>query len=57
MGKETYLKSKEAAAYIGVSFRTMQNYIADGLIPSTKPAGRRLIKERDLDAFLANERR
>lgn len=55
MAKETYLKSREAAAYIGVSFRTMQNYIADGLIPCTKPGGRWLFKKRDLDAFLNNE--
>lgn len=55
MAKETYLRSREAAAYIGVSFRTMQNYIADGLIPCTKPCGRWLFKKRDLDAFLNNE--
>ncbi len=57
MGKETYLRTKEAAEYIGVCFRTMQNYIADGLIPCTKPAGRWLFKKRDLDAFLNNENR
>ena len=55
MAKETYLGTKEAAEYIGVCFRTMQNYIADGLIPCTKPAGRWLFKKRDLDAFLSNE--
>ncbi len=44
MSKETYMKSKEAAAYIGVCFRTLQTYIADGLIPCTKPAGRWLFK-------------
>ena len=55
MAKETYLRSKAAAEYIGVSFRTMQNYIADGLIPCTKPGGRWLFKKRDLDAFLNNE--
>jgi len=54
MGKEIYLKSKEAAAYIGVCYRTMQTYIADGLIPCTKPAGRWLFKQRDLDAFMEN---
>ena len=68
MGRETYLRSKEAAEYIGVCFRTMheyigvcfrtmQNYIADGLIPCTKPGGRWLFKKRDLDAFLNNENR
>ena len=57
MGKETYMKSKDAAAYIGVCFRTLQTYIASGLIPCTKPAGRWLFKKRDLDAFLNNENR
>ena len=52
---EIYLKSKKAAEYIGVSYRTLQTYIADGLIPCTKPAGRWLFKKRDLDAFLNND--
>lgn len=51
MAKECYMKSKAAAAYIGVSYRTIQTYIADGLIPCTKPGGRWLFKKRDLDAF------
>ena len=55
MAKETYLKTKEAAEYIGVCFRTMQNYIADGLIPCAKPAGRWLFRKRDLDAFMENK--
>ena len=53
--KDTYMRSKAAADYIGVCFRTLQNYIADGRIPCTKPAGRWLFKKRDLDAFLNNE--
>jgi len=57
MAKEKYLRSREAAAYIGVCFRTLQTYIADGVIPCTKPAGRWLFKQRDLDAFLDNESR
>jgi excisionase family DNA binding protein len=56
MGKETYLRSTEAARYIGVCFRTMQSYISQGLIPCTKPAGRWLFRKSDLDAFLANDR-
>ena len=54
MAKETYLKSKEAAEYIGVCFRTLQTYIAEGRIPCTKPGGHWLFKKRDLDAFLNN---
>lgn len=55
MSKEVYMRSKQAADYIGVCFRTMQKYIAEGIIPCTKPAGRWLFRKRDLDAFLANE--
>ncbi len=55
MAKECYMKSKAAAAYIGVSYRTIQTYIADGLIPCTKPGGRWLFKKCDLDAFLENK--
>lgn len=55
MGRESYLRTREAASYIGVCFRTMQKYIADGLIPCTKPGGRWLFKKSDLDAFLNNE--
>lgn len=55
MAREAYLRSREAAEYIGVCYRTMQSYIADGIIPCTKPAGRWLFKKRDLDAFLNNE--
>ena len=57
MVRETYMKSKEAAAYIGVCYRTMQTYISMGLIPCTKPGGRWLFKKRDLDAFLNNDNR
>lgn len=42
----------EAAQYIRVSYRTMQRYIADGKIPYTKPAGKILIKEKDLIDFI-----
>lgn len=52
---EKPLRVREAAAYIGVCYRTMQNYISAGVIPCVKPAGRWLFKKRDLDAFLNNE--
>lgn len=57
MKNEKYLKSREAAAYIGVCFRTLQTYISDGIIPCTKPAGRWIFRKSDLDAFLNNDRR
>lgn len=57
MGKEVMLRTREAAAYIGVCFRTMQTYIAEGIIPCVKPAGRWLFRKSDLDAFLGNASR
>ena len=52
-----YLRTKEAAEYIGVGLRAMQRYIADGVIPCVKPMGRWYFKKRDLDAFLNGELR
>lgn len=43
---------KEAAAFLRVAYRTVQRYLADGLIPYTKPAGRVLVKEQDLIDFV-----
>ena len=57
MAKETYLRSKAAAEYLGISYRTLQNYIAGGLIQCVKPAGQWLFKKSALDAFLNNENR
>lgn len=56
MAREVMMRTREAAAYIGVCFRTMQTYIADGVIPCVKPAGRWLFRKSDLDAFLNNAR-
>lgn len=42
----------EAAEFLRVAYRTVQRYLADGLIPYTKPAGRVLIKEQDLLDFV-----
>jgi len=43
---------KEAAVFLRVAYRTVQRYLADGLIPYTKPAGRVLIKEQYLVDFV-----
>lgn len=43
---------REAAEFLRVAYRTVQRYLADGLIPYTKPAGRVLIKEQDLIDFV-----
>lgn len=48
---------KEAAEFLRVAYRTVQRYLADGLIPYTKPAGRVLIKEQDLIDFVNMESR
>lgn len=46
-----YVTIKEAAEWMRVSYRTMQRYIAEGKLPCTKPGGRVLIKEIDLEKF------
>ena len=51
------MTTKQAAEYIGVCLRTMRTYIAEGIIPCTKPMGRWYFKRSDLDAFMNNELR
>ena len=46
----------EAAASIGVSRRTLYDYIGDGRLKTVKIGGRRLIFREDLLAFLAAAR-
>lgn len=43
---------REVAEYLRVSYRTVQRYIAEGKIQYTKPAGKILIKEKDLIDFI-----
>ena len=54
-GKRSVSENEGGCCIHQCLFRTMQNYIADGLIPCTKPGGRWLFKKSDLDAFLNNE--
>lgn len=46
---------EEAAEILRVSSRTVYTYIANGKLKSTKPAGRQMILETDLRAFICGE--
>lgn len=46
---------EEAAEILRVSARTVYTYIADGKLRASKPAGRRMILETDLRAFMCGE--
>lgn len=50
------LTMNEAAERLRVSRRTLERYIDDGLIKRSKPAGKVLIEERELERFLARGR-
>lgn len=56
--KEIYLTLDEAAEYCRVGKRTLQRYLAEGLLPYYRPGGGRRIVfwEPDLDAFLQQGR-
>lgn len=53
-GPQTWLSQAEAAAYIGVTDRTIRNYIASGILPAARVRGSRLVRIRvtDLDALM-----
>jgi hypothetical protein len=46
---------QQAARMVGVSTRSMQNFVAAKLIPSRKIGKRRLILVRDLERFLRTD--
>ena len=49
------LKAKAAAAYLGISTRTLHDLTADGRVPYHKLSARlHLYDIKDLDAFLAS---
>jgi len=52
--RRTWLSQVEAAEYIGVSDRTIRNYIARGVLPARRIRGSRSIRIElaDLDALL-----
>lgn len=49
-----WLNQAEAAEYLGVTDRTIRNYIARGLLPANRIQGSRLLRiaQDDLDALL-----
>lgn len=50
-----YLRTREAAEYVGYSVSGFRKLLAIGLIPYTKPAGRLYFRRSDLDMFMAKE--
>lgn len=50
-----WLSQQEAAEYLGVTDRTIRNYIAKGLLPGRRIRGSRAIRiaQSDLDELLA----
>lgn len=50
--KNEYLSVKEAREVLKVSHRTIANYLANGIIPYSKPQGRIYIKRTHLIDFI-----
>lgn len=50
-----HLRAAEIAASLGVSVRTVRRWIADGIVPSVKVGGARLVEEADLERILRPE--
>lgn len=52
---QVWFSQAEAADYLGVSERTVRNYIARGLLPASRVRSSRLIRIRrtDLEAMLS----
>lgn len=47
-----WVSPEEAATALRVTLRTVYTYIGTGKLKSSKPAGRRMILEEDLEAFM-----
>jgi len=53
----TYLKLKEAAAYLQISPHTLHRWTSKGIIPFYKPNGRvTYFRREELDAWLTHNR-
>ena len=50
-----FIKTKEAAAMIGVSKPTIDRFCAEGSIPFYKPAGQRLFDVAELEKWIRGE--
>ncbi len=53
---EGYMTTKQAAAFLGVSIKSIRRYIKNYGLPATKPGGVYLIRRQDLEHW-ANENR
>jgi excisionase family DNA binding protein len=51
-GDAEYLRAGEIARLTGMSLRTVRRWIADGVLPSTKIGGTRLVAMADLNRLL-----
>jgi excisionase family DNA binding protein len=52
-GSPAYLRARALASRLGISERTIRRWIADGILPSVKIGGARLVSEAGLDSLLA----
>jgi len=52
-GDRQYLRAAEIAALTGMSIRTIRRWVRDGILPSTKLGGARLVATADLQAVLS----
>jgi excisionase family DNA binding protein len=52
-----YCKVKQAAAYAGISERTFEDWLKEGLAHHKLPTGTRLIAYCDIDGWLAQFRK
>lgn len=53
---KVWLTHKEAAAYLGVSGRTLDRWRAEAKMPYYKPGGTIIFRKRDLDNFVLRNR-
>ena len=52
-GGSEYLRAADIVALTGLSLRTVRRWIADGVFPSIKLGGARLVAMADLEAALS----
>ena len=52
MTAQAYCRAREVADLLGVRERTVRRWIADGILPSRRIGGARLVAKADLDRLL-----
>ena len=52
-GGTEYLRARDVAEITGVSVRTVRRWIADGIIPSTRLGGARLVAKTELERLFS----